>query len=234
MIISLHMPKTAGASFLASLESHFGPSLVRVWDWPMHVPRFRRNARAAMSCLLNGLRRHEGVPCFHGHFLPLKYALRGMRGDVRFVTWMREPVERAASHYYYWQRNYDPPRAPRLHKRMMEEGWSLERFCLGQEFRNMYSQFLWSFPLRRFCFVGITEHYEDDFLFFCREILDSTLESTQTNTNPDHAEGLYIKDEDLRTKIERHHALDMELYRRALAMRETRSGLASSPPATTT
>ena len=67
---------------------------------------------------------------------------------------MRDPVERLASHYHYWVRNYAPRSAGELHRRVVEEAWSLERFCLGPELRNVYSTFLWGFSLRRFGLSG--------------------------------------------------------------------------------
>ncbi len=32
---------------------------------------------------------------------------------------------------------------------MVEEEWTLERFCLEPELKNLYSQFLWGFPLKK-------------------------------------------------------------------------------------
>ena len=52
----------------------------------------------------------------------------------------------------------------------MEKGWSLERFCLGPEVRNIYSQFLYGFLLEYFSFIGTTEFYE---LIFRTSILQN-------------------------------------------------------------
>jgi hypothetical protein len=165
MLISVHLPKTAGSSFLAALECHFGERLLEDFaDRPLHTSAFRRNFHAVQAYLRNALPRSdlEAVECIHGHFLPLKYVSLQTASSKKYVVWMRDPIERQASHYFYWIRNYNPQRAGELHRRVVEEEWSLERFCLGPEMRNIYSKFLWGFSLSRFDFIGITEFYETE------------------------------------------------------------------------
>lgn len=179
----------------------------------MHVPRGRRQC----SALIDGIRLaktlRRDVVAVHGHFLPLKYriALRGK--PVRYVTWLRDPVERIVSHYHYWRRDYagDDPTQP-LRNRMVDEDWSLERFCLGPELRNVYRQYLWGFDPARFEFIGITERYESDFERFSRRYLDGQTVTPATLVNPDRTGERYAIDADLRARIGRHHAADMSLY----------------------
>jgi hypothetical protein len=160
MLISLHLPKTAGSSFLASLEQHFGDGLLRDYaDAPLNKSKTRRNVTALYRCLLNGFRPFRNVECIHGHYLPLKYMLCR---KTTLITWMRDPVERMVSHYHYCLRHYAGEQTPPLHKRIVEEEWSLERFCLAPELRNIYCQFTWGVPLTRFDFIGITEFYDSD------------------------------------------------------------------------
>ncbi len=103
MLISLHMPKTAGGSFLKALEGHFGDALLKDYDNPMHVPAFERNLHALQESISNGKRELKDFNCIHGHFLPLKYLLYSVRQRATFITWIREPVERLLSHYYFWK-----------------------------------------------------------------------------------------------------------------------------------
>ena len=224
MIVSLHLPKTAGSSFLASLESHYGSRLQRDYgDLPIVTPVLNRKFNALKGCLVNAVKSPESVDCIHGHFLPLKYLFLK---DTKFITWVRDPVERLASHYYYWSRNYNPDIATDLHRRMIEEKWTLERFCLGPEFKNFYSQFLWGFPVKRFDFIGITEHYEQELKYFSTHILKSDIEEHSENINPDNPRKSYFEDNDLRLKIEAYHSKDVAFYRRALEIRlDQRSGL---------
>jgi hypothetical protein len=222
VIISVHLPKTAGKSFEAALETRFGSSLLEDYaTFPMNTPRYERNRTALEQSLRNAEAEFAGVECIHGHFLPAKYLLLAERRDLTFVTWVRHPVQRLLSNYYYWRRTFEPGTAPRLHRKVVEEDWSVERFCLSDEMRNMYGQFLWGFPVENFAFMGITEFYEDDLDYFAGRWLGLSVEPKRLNIGsaPD---GEYQVDRALRTRIETFHEQDMELYRRALEKRLAR------------
>ena len=230
MLISLHLPKTAGTRFRSLLESHFAGRLLADYaDAPLHetVAARRLHAVRGGADLLLRPCRLQNVDAVHGHFLAIKYSLLPGGRDWRRVTWLRDPVERLASHYFYWRRSYEPGESGPLHRRMMEEDWSLERFCLGPELRNIYQQFLWGVPLARFDFVGITEHFDDDIDDFARLILGTTNftaidpDSSAVNANPE-APHFYIEDTSLRARIEQHHAVDMAVYRMAHEQRNKR------------
>ena len=226
MIISLHLPKTAGTSFGKSLEEYFGGQFLKDYgDLPMHKPLHKRHWNAIRDCCVNGfVRNFSDTRCIHGHFLPFKYLITGIKKKAKFITWLRDPVERLAFHYYYWQRTYDPDTAFPLHKRAVEENWSLERFCLGPELRNFYSQYLWGFPLGRFDFIGITEHFREDLSYFCETILGDNLPAYIENRN-EELEGnkIYLTDSDFRRRIELYHEKDMKLYHQIEAKRLLRN-----------
>lgn len=220
MLISVHMPKTAGLSFRAALESHFGSQLQPDYsDYPLaHSPQDRRN-QAEEFGHANGLENFDGIACIHGHFLPIKY--RELAGVLpcTFVTWLREPIARLISHYDYWQRSYDPDSnaTSALHRRVVEESWSLQRFALSPELRNVYSEFLWRFPLERFEFVGITEFFPEELRYFSREVLGNNLCVETLNVREDGKSGApeqRLKPSD-RAEIEAFHAKDVNLYQRA-------------------
>lgn len=224
MLISLHLPKTAGTSFGAALDRRFGQGLRHDYgDLPLNTPAAVRNAaalRAGLALDDDGL---AGVACVHGHFLPVKYLLPGQRLGARFVTWMRHPVDRLLSHHAFWRRT--PPASPAhaLHWRMQAEDWSLEAFCLAPELRDVYAQFLWAFPLAYFDFIGITEHFEEDFTFFSQRYLaGATLPPRLNASDPD--QGRVRLDPALRQRIEAFHARDLALYAKALALRSARTG----------
>jgi len=222
MIVSVHLPKTAGTSFAATLERSFGSALLRDYaDLPINTPQYERNRFALQQCLLNAEKDFQRIKCVHGHFLPVKYLLLSSRCEITFVTWLRSPVERVLSHYHFWQRSFNPlTNSPPLHRKMMEEKWSLERFCLGPEVRNLYSQFLYGFPLEYFSFIGITEFYDEDFAFFMNYFMDSSIEPERLNVGSASANGYQIS-ESLRNDIEQYHSKDMSLYHRALEIRLT-------------
>lgn len=220
-IISLHLPKTAGSSFGTALEKHFGNALFSDYaDLPISKPIYERNREALISGIRIAEQGISDIQCIHGHFLPVKYLLLNAKKKLFFMTWMRDPVERAISHYYFWQRSYDPQRTylPH-HKRVIEEGWSLERFCLGTEFRNIYTQYLWGFPLEMFDFIGIVEFYEDDLAYFAHNFLNTGLVAYKVNVGDKSLE----IDPELKKEIGKYHDKDVQLYQRALQMRLSRN-----------
>ncbi|WP_439107242.1 hypothetical protein [Congregibacter sp.] len=225
MLISVHMPKTAGSSFQATLEAHFGEGLkLRYEDRPLHRSAWSRNFDATLNCLKNkgAAFVDRDVSCVHGHFLPLNYRLAKPHTQLQFVTWLRDPVQRLLSHYYYWKRSYQPGQSGTLHQQMIEEDWSLEQFAVCRELRNLYSIFLWGFPLGRFDFIGITEHFASELEDFGRRVLDAPVVQEERNRNPDGDDQEYKVDGSLLRLIETAHAKDIALYSRALMMRKLR------------
>ena len=221
-IISLHLPKTAGTSFKTSLSDYFGAGYREDYaDQAISKTPFGRCRQALMCSIpvaLNGL---EGVSCVHGHFLPVKYRPLGLRQNLTFITWMREPVARLVSHYNYWQASYDPLTAAPHHRQVIEERWSLEEFCFSEKFRNIYAKYLWHFPLKHFAFIGLSEHYEEDFGQFTRRFLSTELTARRENVTNQASRHARITDA-FAQKVRAFHAKDMHLYRVALQMRQRR------------
>ena len=218
-LVSVHLPKTAGTSLCETLKQYFGSDLALDYDAPpMQAQRWGREWHAIRSGLCIRRCTNAGAKVVHGHFLPVKYWFALAGKHARYVTWLRDPVERVISHYHYWWRDYagDDPRQP-LRNRMLHEDWSLERFCLGPEMRNLYSQYLWGFPVKRFDFIGITERYEQDLARFAHRFMWGTASIVHTLANPSKTGWSYDVDPVFRKRIERHHAADMRLYRWALA-----------------
>lgn len=227
LLVSVHLPKTAGTSFRAALKAHYGEALLE--DYAMLPMQLSRGPREIMAlrAAFNACRQFTAsTRAIHGHFLPVKYRVALRRRPTAYVTWLRDPVDRLVSHYHYWQRDYagDDPKQP-LRNRMLLERWSLERFCLGAEMRDLYRQYLWSFPPARFAFIGITEHYAQDLDWFARHVLLAPpAQAMHALGNPNHPTGVYEIDATLRKRIEAHHAGDVALYRQALEGRQARLG----------
>ena len=228
MLISVHLPKTAGSSFLGALEQHFGARLLQDYaDRPITRSALSRIFTVLQSRVRFSLSSRSLSPyqCIHGHFMPLKYDNLSAATPVKFVTWMRDPVERVASHYHHWMRVEPPAHASPMRRRVYRGQWSLRRFCLGSEFRNIYTNFLWGFELERFDFVGISEYYDTELEYFANAFINEELVVRQHNINPVRFGKSHIDDPDLRMEIEAWHSKDVVQYRRALQMREGRLSL---------
>lgn len=227
MLVSLHLPKTAGSSFLAALDEHFGKLVLRDYeDLPINTPPFQRKTNALTKCVAHILAPPRNVQCIHGHFLILKY--RFCR-NVKFITWMRDPIERLGSHYHYWIKNFNPETAGHLHKRVVEEKWSFERFCFSPEFKNFYSQFLWGFPIKKFHFIGITECFETEMDYFAENFLGSPLNVHRKNVNDDRPAVSYFHDKRIRNLVAEYHSKDVLLYQQALKIQTSRRSTGFNP-----
>jgi hypothetical protein len=213
------MPKTAGTSFRLALEQGFGEGFMADYaDLPLNTPRPRRELAALRAGMrlaaTGGLSRH--VTCVHGHFLALKYRfLTALSDRVSFVIWLRDPVERLVSHYRFWMQATDTAGLPVLHRRVVEEQWSLERFCFSPDLRNLSHQFLFGFPVQRLDFVGIVERADADFAVFSRRYLGpgAPRELPRVNLGSHGAGVRHFDDAPLRRRIEAFHRKDMDLYR---------------------
>jgi hypothetical protein len=223
MIISVHLPKTAGTSFMRSFKAQFGSAFrLDNYDLPINTPPYERN-KAALKESVNIAEnwKEQDVRCIHGHFLPLKYLLLGVKYDVKFITWMRNPVERILSHYHFWKNCYHRDLAPSLHRKVVEENWSLEKFCFSNELRNVYGQFLWGFPFEKFDFIGITEFFDEDLRCLSEGFLDNDLVVYKELVSERDCIRYQISNS-LRRQIEAFHDLDMYLYRKAFEIRQNR------------
>ena len=218
MIISIHLPKTAGTSFIKTLESLCKGKVMKDYsDRPLNRSSAERKWMANMDRFKSRMKSFQHVECIHGHFMPYKYL--SVKRQKVFITWLRDPVERLASHYYFWVNHYDPKQAFRLQRRVVEENWSFEQFALSKELQNVYSKFLWKFPIKNFDFIGITEYYTEDLAYFTRKYFNQEPQVFEENRNPQNPER-YITDNSLRKDIEKFHNKDMELYNQIIWQRK--------------
>jgi hypothetical protein len=85
-------------------------------------------------------------------------------------------------------------------------------------------EFLWGFPHRRLCFVGITEFFAEDLRYFSQEILGNKMRPHTLNRRVEA--GLSPPEADLeaidRRAVEEYHANDVALYGQALERRQRR------------
>jgi hypothetical protein len=228
LLISVHLPKTGGQSFNKSLMGFFGESFRK--DYGSFNRRRLISSRflALAGCVAGAFRSYRGVECIHGHFMPLKYLLAGMRSGVRFITWMRDPIERLGSQYHYLKRKAEAETNPSrdmgpLERRVLE-GCSLEELGMSPEVRNLYSRYMWGFPLRRFDFIGVTEYFDEDMRYFAKTFLGQEIPVHVANANPERKDGLYVSDPAVRRRLEAFHAEDMSLYKTTLERRRARMG----------
>lgn len=152
MLISVHIPKTAGTAFGALLQTRFGARLLRDYeDRPLSHPPLCRIA-CSLGQLPLARRRLRGYDAVHGHFLALKYL--AARGDV--VTWLRDPVQRVVSRYEHYRRDVAEGR-PLQAVPGLVPGLTLEDFIEIPRFHNTYAKYFRGYPLQRVRCIGFSE-----------------------------------------------------------------------------
>ena len=106
MLISIHVPKTAGSSFRSSLQEAFGDRMLLHYS-TQPISSYMRDKAARLRCKFNvscrsgAFRRYEAI---HGHFVADTF--NSLPFPKRFCIFLRRPVERVISHYLFWKKFY--------------------------------------------------------------------------------------------------------------------------------
>lgn len=220
MLVSIHIPKTAGTSFGALLHSEFGPRLML--DYGDLV-----GYRAPEAVALRARRKAEmlsrrdeilaNYDCIHGHFSADKYF--GLTSELSFVAFFRHPYQQALSNYYFVVRNpqIDHPAVKIFHEQQM----SLETFLAWEHSHNIQTELLGSLPLNELSVVGITEHFSRSVALFNATFARNLKATVHSNANPGRTETEYVEDPDILKLVRRFRAKDIDLYERALELFES-------------
>jgi len=155
MLLSMHIPKTAGTSFRMALQERLGRTMLlayrgQVRGERMIVPFNGRlleelddPSRATLAEYCN---THD-VRCIHGHFT--MQVLCDVFPEAKCITFVRDPIKRIVSAY-----NHIFVVAPQA------EGMTFEQFIERDRARNLYEQLGMLEYLDSLAFVGITEQYD--------------------------------------------------------------------------
>lgn len=157
-LISIHVPKSGGTSFRASLDQVYGSEAVQT----AYVDRALRQR----------LIIRPGVRVLHGHINLTDYQRLILDYpefiDLPLVSWIRNPIERVISEYFYMrgvlqnQLQAYENETPTLKNRMIR---SIDEFALHHGSRNAFSRFinLEHIKMGKYVFIGEVEDYSNDF-----------------------------------------------------------------------
>jgi Sulfotransferase family len=221
MILSVHMPKTAGTTFRQILIELYGTAIffdyLDQYDFvdpeaPSFIARVGRGIRGARFKQLRRLPKASDQ-CIHGHFRASKYL--SQYTDVHLITWLRDPVERVASHYYHWLRHPDPYHS--LSRKLHAQNLSLEAFAELEPMQNLQFRYLDNVPIERFGFVGVQEHFEEMLPRFFAFLEVTSVEVKTKNVNQEKAlHKRYDMSPETRAHIEALNQKDRAMYTYAL------------------
>ena len=234
-IAFVHIPKTAGGTATSMLARAFtkqaitdGGNIYRSLD------KVERKLRGGPGGWEGWSRRGKRVTAGH---VPYAMFREHLPPDTRYMTFLREPVDRVLSHYYRHIHQPDPrgDLADRR-RRYQEEGKagarSLEEAFteLGiVQLSNLCTRFLCGpqspmgelhpgaldeakANLREFTFVGIQERFEESLVLLQRKLGLGFVPYWDRHVNTSRPAVEEVSDAD-RALIEEYNQLDIELYR---------------------
>ncbi|MGZ8407741.1 MAG: hypothetical protein ACXWVJ_06920, partial [Caulobacteraceae bacterium] len=164
MIISLHVPKTGGATFTHLLRRHFGAKAAFFYGDrnPLTHPAAAEPVSRNGAELIERLRA-EGIRIVRGHF-PAKRFLKAVPDPACYWGWFREPVARVISNYLHLS-NADDRATPRPNWREYAD-MGLEAYARLDEARNRQSRSLGRLKIEQMGFVGVTDRYDESIKVF--------------------------------------------------------------------
>lgn len=207
-IIVVHIMKTAGVSFLAALRhvygkvgtsyTYLGDAIRPERNISLHdtYDVHRRVWRAAMG------RVGPEVRVLQDHMPVHLYA--GLFPEARRVVWLRDPIRRIISRYvHFW--------GPEL-------GFDIHEYIAEDRAQNVMMYYTAGGDLKRFFFVGIVEHYEEDLTRLAGMLGWPPGYPVVRRNECRHPrlKARLLADKVLVAEIERLNQPDIELYRRAL------------------
>jgi len=207
VIVSVHIPKTAGSAFKDLLIDCLGEQGVclRYEQTPL---RWRSEGQQVPPLLLP-----EEAPCavVHGHFVADRVIVPE-GAETQYIAWLRHPVERLISHYFFWKRQPYPDQS--LCRRLLEEDLTVEEFASLDAMRNLQSFFLGGVPPSRFAFIGVTERFGESIDRFNATFGTNLNRNWTVNANPHKLADDYRAEvgERVYEAIVRLNAADMALY----------------------
>lgn len=105
-LLFLHLPKTAGQTFISILEDQYPSAVVRIAADRETDPRWQHIDEDVRRA------QRSGAAVITGHF---RFGVhRWVEGPSRYVTFLRDPVDRVISHYHFALEKPEIPGGDRL------------------------------------------------------------------------------------------------------------------------
>lgn len=213
-LISIHIPKTAGRSFLAILQSVYGSDLVMHFDRKNYPDKSVPDAEQFKKQL------NEKIKIIHGHF---RYKeIRDLKDfkNAKLIMWVRNPVDRVISNYSFFKKRITlAPNDAELQKRKNE---SLLEYAFKDDTRNLMNQFIEGLKLDDFYFIGVMEYFDTELIKLAELLNWGSFEIPRINDNSSFKAQLPIVTDEEKILIENLNAKDIDLYSKVLELRNDR------------
>jgi hypothetical protein len=214
-IVYVHIHKNAGNTFYSVLWKIYGRRLIKDKSQGRNVigkflnPKYE-SRRGVMKIDPNGV--HRRYRLIGGHFYSKRYS--HLKDDGwKFVTWIREPVDRIISHYDHFKRWNATSKAHKRNQTMLKY-FENPKFSI-MEFSKMFPNYQTRFvgDIELFDFVGIVERFDEDYIKFCDMFGHKRVDYEIKNVNPIKRTVVSKKQ---RQRMKSHHVKDYNLYHEAL------------------
>jgi len=200
------MPKVGGLTFRSHLETIYGKRNVFHDYTPCQHPDYV--SEPPHGYLLKRLRHTNKTTVIYGHFFMERYF--NIPG-ANFICWVRNPVERVISHYYYWLKGPDPDQ-PACNQ-LIKKGLSIVDFA--RLIPNMFTKRFYPLKVNDFSFVGLFEDYNDSLKLFYDMFAPEKKIVFDVHINRNYARNTseYKLSGKMKREIEEINSEDMKLYR---------------------
>ena len=225
-IVSVHAPKTAGSFFNHVLHQVYENYLFNDSKEQVHPALFHvlKTIPQVKLEIINNL-MSANIKAIHGHFPVAKY--EGYFPKAKRVVWLRNPITRIISAYYFILSEPATWATDTVSKCMADINLDIYSFVELPAMQNQISNYYCrGRDLREFDFVGIHEYITEDIieLKHLMKWSDFTWQRINDNKYPNYHDNLLtlMDNHKLIEKISLLNKEDIYLYELALKLRETR------------
>ncbi len=218
MLLSIHIPKTAGTNFTRTLGIIFGDRIHKDYGTERDLVAARTCAPDIKADTAGFSRRFDVI---HGHYHYLKY--REVFPTAQTLATLRHPVSRVASQYRHIALHGD--RNVERHRLIMDGQMDVSHFARFHFIGNAQSVFLEGMDISDLTFGIIQEHFAKTVERFCEaqnfDPKDSRIQQLVAKPINSRADSAWNTkaipvDPAVLPGLEKFCALDMEIYNRAL------------------
>jgi hypothetical protein len=158
-IISIHIPKTAGTAFYHALKKQYGSALSPSYKRKHIKTLIEENSQSSTKSF-------EKYTILHGHVRLDEVGILYPSSTAKLITWVREPVDRLISNYYFFKHRLENPEInPEVfekNKHRINE--SLLEYARLDDNRNRMAWFLNGINIEDFFFIGVMEYFDQELL----------------------------------------------------------------------
>ena len=208
MLCFVHIERAAGTTFHGILRNNFLNYLTLVpWN-----PWTNEEDSTFKKEDLRWLIRFTGVPKgIGGHTVRSYNGYEEVVPDVKYVTFLREPINRWVAHFQY-------------QNDALNKNWTIEEFLGEKRLNNFMTKRIAGcydvekakrFLSQHYLMVGLTERFDESLLIFKKRLGIHNFNICYEKKNVAKRNELKEKimgDEDVIKEIQKHNSMDMELY----------------------